>query len=206
MPNNMTTRLKGLSVLAVISLSACATVDVSRIGAAPEPVAEVTEAQSGNVITRTVKRLYQVFTDRGWYEDTSREKVQSAANILLNGLQNSENEFMPFADTPVSSAALIDDIKTARYHVVQTTKAAEVYLDVASPDAGLDEDLKQLQKALRASEEVQANFSKSDVLNAQAKLELDGLMGEVDKLRVVTNNFGDAVRGRRLAAKAASAS
>ena len=53
---------------------------------------------------------------------------------------------------------------------------------------------------------MQANFSKSDVLNAQAQLELDGLMGEVDKLRVVTNNFGDVVRGRRLAAKAASAS
>lgn len=206
MPSKMTTRLTGLSVLAIVSLSACATVDVTSIGAAPEPVADVTETQRGNIITRTVKRLYQVFTDRGWYADTSRERVQSAANILLNGLQNSEDEFMPFADAPVTSAALIDDIKTARYHVVQTTKAAEVYLDVASSDASLDDDLKQLQKALRACEQVQANFSQSEVLNAQAQSELDGLMAEVDRLRTVTNDFGDVVRGRHIAAKAASAS
>lgn len=207
MPTHNLSRLTGLSVLAIFSLSACATVDVSSIGASPAETIAAKSVDNGNVITRTVKRLYQVFTDKGWYEDTSRKRVQSAANILLNGLQTSdEGVVMPVSGAADSSVDLIDDIKTARYHIVQTTKAAEVYLDIASSDANLTDELKQLQKALRVSEQVQLSFSESDVLNSAAVTELGGLKAEVETLRSVTDNFGDVVRERRIAAKSAEAS
>lgn len=207
MPTHNLSRLTGLSVLAIFSLSACATVDVSSIGASPAETIAAKSVDNGNVITRTVKRLYQVFTDKGWYEDTSRKRVQSAANILLNGLQTSdEGVVMPVSGAADSSVDLIDDIKTARYHIVQTTKAAEVYLDIASSDANLTDELKQLQKALRVSEQVQLSFSESDVLNSAAVTELGGLKAEVETLRSVTDNFGDVVRARRIAAKSAEAS
>ena len=207
MPNCITTSFKGLSVLTIFSLSACATVDVSAIGAVEETLVVEASVERGNVITRTVKRLYQVFTDKGWYEDTSRKRVQSAANILLNGLQTSDDGvIMPVEGEAVNTADLIDDIKTVRYHVAQTTKAAEVYLDVASSDASLNEELKQLQKALRVSEQVHANFMQNSSLNTEASAQLQILQQDVQDLRLVTDDFGDVVRARHIAAKSASAS
>lgn len=97
---------------------------------------------------------------------------------------------------------LIDDIKTARYHIVQTTKAAEVYLDIASADANLTPELKQLQQALRLSEEAQSSFVENKTNTSAVNIELTGLKVDVDNLRRVTDNFGDVVRTRKLVALA----
>ena len=203
MPTYLRSRFMIVPAIICVSLSACATVDVTAIGS-PETDTIVSEAvePQGNVITRTVTRLYQVFVDKGWHEEKSRERVQSAANILLNGIQTSETNEAVFTNASVSSDVLIDDIKTARYHIVQTTKAAEVYLDIASADADLTPELKQLQQALRLSEEAQSNFVENKTNASAVNVELTGLMVDVDNLRRVTDNFGDVVRTRKLVALA----
>jgi len=201
MPNYLPPRLTALSLVATLSLSACATVDVSGYGASTETVAAIPAAEKGNVITRSVMRLYDVFVDRGWYEDTSRKRVQSAANILLNGLQTPDvKDGTVQLASAASTDVLLDDIQTARYHIVQTTKAADVYLEIASGDASLTDELKQLQKALRVSEKVTDGFASNDLAgNAAVKSDLSALQGEVDALRRVTDAFGDVVRARRIA-------
>ena len=207
MPMKTTQFAKACTVAAILSLSACATVDVTSIGATNTDVETVETVEKGNVITRTVMRLYQVFVAKGWYEDTSRERVQSATNILLNGLSDVEADAeSTVAVTYESEDVLLDEIKTARYHLVQTRKAAEVYLDVASSDAELASELKQLEKAIHVCEQAHENFSKHETVSTSVETELNDFSAEVEKLRTVTNGFGDIVRARRLAVKSASAS
>ncbi len=208
MPNYAPLGRTILSLAAVFSLSACATVDVTGYGTSPAIVKPADKAVSGNIITRSVKRLYDVFIDRGFYEDSSRKRVQSAANILLNGLQTSDSGVQTISETaPVTTAALLDDVQTARYHIEQTTKAAEVYLEVASGDAKLVDELKQLQKALRVSEKAVDGFTVSDLAeNHEVKTELTELRREINKLRNVTDDFGDVVRARRIASASTASS
>ena len=192
---------------AVLSLSACATVDVTAIGGANANVETAEVVETGNVITRTVKRLYQVFTARGWYEDTSRQRVQSATNVLLNGLKDIDVDAESNVEvTYASEDVLLDEVKTARYHLRQTIKAAEVYLDIASSDAELTDELKQLQKAVHVTEQAHENFSNQESASKLVASELNGFALEVETLRTITNDFGDIVRARRLAIKSASAS
>ena len=206
MPKKTMTRLTALACLAIFSLSACATVDVTAIGS---PDAEVTQLetteQQGNVITRAVMRLQSVFIDKGWHEDRSRENVQSAANILLNGLKETTSSSLKLINASSNTNMLLDDIKTASYHISQTTKAAEVYMDVASSDANLKPELKQLEKALRLSEEAHGKFQDQFVV-VNLTSEMEQLSNEIELLRVITDDFGDVVRTRSIAVNNASAS
>jgi hypothetical protein len=208
MPNFTPPRLLALSACAIISLSACATVNVSDYGTSPDSVSVVQTAQQGNIITRSVMRLYNVFVNRGLYEDTSRKRVQSTANILLNGLQTPDLDNGAASVIEASTTtALLDDVQTARYHIEQTTKAAEVYLEIASGEASLLDELKQLQKALRVSEKVTDGFVQNKLAeNYGIKSEILGLQGDVNKLRGVTDEFGDFVRARRIAIASQTAS
>jgi len=208
MPNFTPPRVSALSLVAIISLSACATVDVSGYAASAANVSAEQPAETGNIIIRTVKRLYNVFVDRGLYEDNSRKRVQSAANILLNGIQAPSGDEQRSASADVIEFAdFSGDVQTVRYHVTQTTKAAEVYLDIASSDADLSEELKQLQKALRVSEKAADRLAKYDRQNDQeAAAQISALQTEVDKLRDVTDAFGDVVRARRIALRSKAAS
>jgi len=206
MPKKTMTRLTALACFATFSLSACATVDVTAIGSPDSEVAQLeTVEQKGNVITRAVMRLQSVFIDKGWHEDRSRENVQSAANILLNGLKETTSSSPKLINASSNTNMLLDDIKTASYHISQTTKAAEVYMDVASSDADLKPELKQLEKALRLSEEAHGKFQNQVVaVNLVSEMEL--LSNEIELLRVITDDFGDVVRTRSIAVNNASAS
>lgn len=207
MPIKITRFAKTCTLAMILSLSACATVDVTSMGTA-EPVAvNVETTETGNVITRTVKRLHQAFVNKGWSEDDSREQVQSAANILLNGLEDIDpTEVAPREVTYTNTDDFLNDIKTARYHLAQTTKAAEVYLDVASSDSDLSGELKQLQKALHVSEMAHENFLKQESYSTAIEHEIMSYASDIEKLRTATNDFGGIVRARRLAVMAASAS
>jgi len=206
MPKKIMTRLTALACFTTFSLSACATVDVTAIGSPDSEVAQLeTVEQKGNVITRAVMRLQSVFIDKGWHEDRSRENVQSAANILLNGLKETTSSSPKPINASSNANMLLDDIKTASYHISQTTKAAEVYMDVASSDADLKPELKQLEKALRLSEEAHGKFQNQVVaVNLVSEMEL--LSNEIELLRVITDDFGDVVRTRSIIVNNASAS
>ncbi|MEP6342269.1 MAG: hypothetical protein ABJ275_03065 [Maricaulaceae bacterium] len=207
MPMKITQFARTCSVAMILSLSACATVDVTSMGSAEQETVNVETVDTGNIITRTVKRLHQAFVNKGWSEDVSQEKTQSAANVLLNGLEDIDpTDVAPRELTYTNADDLLSDIKTARYHLSQTTKAAEVYLDVASSDSDLSGELKQLQKALHDSETAHENFIKQKKYSTAIEHEIMYYASEVEKLRAVTNDFGDIVRARRLAVMAASAS
>ena len=198
---------KACLMACVLSLSACATVNVTSIGDTTPNVAEADVVESGNVITRTAKRLYQVFVAKGWYEDTSRKRVNTATNVLLNGLKDVEVDAETGSEVTYTSIDhFLDEIKTARYHLTQTTKAAEVYLDIASSDSDLTGELEQLQKALHVSEKAHDHFSNQQINTTVAEVEVNNLGSDIETLRQVTNNFGDVVRARQIAAKSASAS
>ena len=199
MPTRTTSALKAVAAIAFFSLSACATVDVTAIGAADAEAEQLQVAeQDGNVITRAVMRLQDVFVDKGWHEDQSRKQVQSAASILLNGLQKTVSGTPRLINASTGNQMLIDDIKTARYHISQTTKAAEVYMNVASSDADFKLELNQLQKALQLSEAVQVHF-KDEAFGTNVDAHLELLASDVKSLRVITDEFGEAVRSRSIA-------
>ena len=204
MPKKNTARFQAIAAIAFFSLSACATVDVTAIGATDNAAQVETVEQKGNVITRAVMRLQDVFINKGWHEDRSRKQVQSAASILLNGLKETSADTPRLINASSNTAMLRDDIKTASYHISQTTKAAEVYMDVASSDADLKPELKQLQKALRLSEEAQVKFQ-GEAVAVNLVADIEKLSNEIESLRVITDDFGNVVRARHLALANASA-
>lgn len=207
MPMKIIHFTKSCLMTAILSLSACATVNVSAIGDTTSNVEAEDVVDSGNVITRTAKRLYQVFVDKGWYEETSRKRINTATNVLLNGLKDVEVDVETGSEvTYISTDHFLDEVKTARYHLTQTTKAAEVYLDIASSDADLNGELKQLQKALHVSEKAHEHFSNQKVESTVAVAEINSFAEDIETLRHVTNDFGDIVRARQIAVKSASAS
>lgn len=206
MPIDNKARLTVAVMATVLMLSGCATVDVTDIGAKnTDIVQDQSLNQDGNVITRAVMRLYDVFVDQGWHEDRSRERVQTAASILLNGLEETNKSEPSLINASFNQESLMNDIKTAHYHISQTTKAAEIYMDVASSDVDLRPELKQLEQALTLSEEAQTIFQ-SRVTTDTAQVNMEQLSRAIDTLRVITDEFGDVVRTRAIAQKSTSAS
>ena len=76
----------GLTCLLTASLlSGCATVNMSEI-AVPQTAKAEAPAEK-NIVLRAATKLYNALTNRGFVAKDSGERVQSAANILLEGLK-----------------------------------------------------------------------------------------------------------------------
>ena len=76
----------GLTCLLTASLlSGCATVNMSEI-AVPQTAKSEAPAEQ-NIVLRAATKLYNALTNRGFVAKDSGERVQSAANILLEGLK-----------------------------------------------------------------------------------------------------------------------
>lgn len=185
---------------AAVLCSGCATVDLNSM-AGTERTEAVASAPETNVIERAVARLKAVFASRGFGEKSSQKKMQAATNILLNGLSASQSSDPDYMDVPRLVAEVREDMLIATQHVDQTTRAAEIYLEVVPDDRELDAELDNLQTALLSSERAARSFaaaldayltgssdSNSDLLNFNAS---------VDALRSVTDAFGDRVRHKR---------
>lgn len=206
------TRLKtlcpALAALCVASLvSGCATVDLASMGGAT--TVDTVEAQpETNVVQRSVETLRAAFVSRGLGEKSSKRKMQAAADLLLNGLSAktaSVDASEAYIDRPV--ATILDDLNIARGHVEQTTRAAEIYLALAKADRTLDEELASLQSALLVSERAGRLFDQA--LSDSHATDLAVYKTSLDRLRTVTDGFGDRVRMQRsdkLAISAAAAS
>ena len=186
-----------------LSCSACATVDFQSMTGASETEV-VQEKREINVVEGAVERLKSVFSARGFGAKTSKKKMHAAADMLLNGisseaLSKSEEQYSA-VERPIS--VVLADADIAKRHIDQTTRAAEIYLELVDVDEPVDEELESLQTALLASEKAALSFR--DSLPADSINELEPLNDSVDGLRHITDQFGDRVRLFHLQSKAAS--
>jgi len=129
------------------------------------------------------------------------------ADILLRGLDNvsGDGPLNAYAAKADSLSRVQADMLTAQDYIDQTSKAGEVYLAMANIDANLGEELVSLQKALlvaRQSEDMfKTTLAKFGPAN-QERITVYAL--KVDRLRDVTDKFGDRVRRGGAFASAAS--
>lgn len=187
-----------IALLTACSLvvTGCATVDLASMTASSDTTA-VAKVEKANVVKRAASKLYSAFTSQGWVTNMSRKRVQSAASILLRGLDSDSEDGLlnAYADNAGSLTDIHSDIYLAQQHVDQTTKAAEVYLDIAPDAANLREELASLQKALIASRQAELVFESAiETKNAGGSDVLVQYRKTVDRLRDVTDAYGDRVR------------
>ncbi len=197
---HMKAKIALLTIVAVLA-TGCATVDLGSVGTSVSaaPTASKTKV---NVVQRAASKLYAAFTTKGWVTKVSRKRVQSTASVLLRGL-DSETPNGPLNAYAAKAGSLSDiraDIYSAQQHVDQTTKAAEVYLAMAFDNTNLREELASLQKALIASRQAELVFKSAFEAKGMGtkSMDTDGALvaysKTVDRLRDVTDIFGDRVR------------
>ena len=186
-----------LILTAALSLSACATVDLTEV-ATPNNTSAAKVAHV-NVVQRAASKLYAAFTNRGFVANDSRQKMRSAALVLLKGLEDKGSASVKsagYAETVTDSTVVLSDIRMASKHVEQTTKAAEVYLAMAPSEKSLRKELISLEKALISSREASQVFEDALIKTSGVTTGLDfvSYKQSVNELRDVTNAFGDRVR------------
>lgn len=191
------------AAFAVSTLSGCATVDLNEM-AASSASAKTQTTKRANVVERAASKLYAAFTNRGFVAKTSRKRMRSATRILLEGLEDASVTPVAgetsYAERALPASVVETDILFAASHVEQTTRAAEVYLEMSPSTDSLRKELSSLETALMASREASRAFKSAGGTTAQIT-ELDA---RIDDLGRVTDEFG--LRVRRKAGEELSAS
>lgn len=172
-----------------VAASACTTVDMSAMGSGAS--LGTSTADSGpNVIEKATAQLFAAFSSKGWSTHSSRKRMQSAASILLNGLEDKSLSAQPSRYMAPDAMTLDNDIRMAAGHIDQTVKAAEIFLATAAADEDVRDELVDLEQALLASRQAQKVFAEVDGEASQ----LIDLSLTVERLRDVTDEFGRRVR------------
>lgn len=196
----MKAKLALLSIVCVAA-SGCATVDLANVGGTSTVVESSAQPNKDNVVKRAANKLYSAFATNGWVANKNRKRVQSAASILLRGLDtnSADSPLSAYNAASVSQAQIHKDIDRAKSFVTQTTKAAEVYLAMAPDDTNLREELASLQQALIASREAELVFTSAlPAAGPNKETILMDYTRAVDQLRDITDAFGDRVRAGRI--------
>jgi len=193
------TQLKPISAALImcVALTGCATVDLNQV---TRPVkSQIASEAELNIVQRAAAALSMVFRDRGFVAKTSRKRLQSAASVLLNGLEDKQiveanAQELGYSATFKSDDVIIADIGYARSHVERTVAAAEIYLEIAPANRDLRKELISLEKALLASTEARDVFQAS--LQGKTLPEFVIYEQSVSNLRAITDEFGARVRIR----------
>lgn len=188
----MTVRIATLALTAAcLALPACTTVNMAEMAG---PTAQASDAPAEvNIVKRAVEKLKTAFTQRGFGPKDSRRKMHAAADVLLNGInREAAASEGGYAATPKTQAVVAADILVATRHVEQTTRAAEVYLEMVPGDRGVAEELADLEAALMVSEKAVRGFGTA--LGDTDAAQLLDLRRAVDGLRRITDDFGFRVR------------
>jgi hypothetical protein len=197
--------IKTSAIAGCLAFSACATVDMTDMSGSQSET--VTKAVDVNVVQRAASRLYSVFINRGFVEKTSRNKMRSAARMLLKGLENTPlSREVNYASTVESLDVIKSDIVFAQSYVDQTRQAAEIYLAMAPGETSLKKELSSLQQALAAANEAKNSFS--EALEAKqadtTQVEFVTYVESVTALSEVTDAFGVRVRAMSMGAETPS--
>ena len=196
----MKSRLRMLALTtAAILATGCATVDMSQMSIPSAAKAEAPAER--NIVLRAASKLYAAFRSKGFVAKTSRKKMQSAASVLLNGLEERDlTSDVNYASRNLPRVVVIEDISYATQYVRQTADAAEIYFDMSEGKKKLREELTELEQALLSSREAAASFEEA-VGSENAALRT--LNVQVERLKTVTDNFGKRVRDQAAAEMAA---
>ena len=154
-----------------------------------------------NIVLRAANKLYAAFHSKGFVAKTSRKKLQSAASILLNGLE--ERELTTEANYEAQNLprdVVVNDVTFATEQIRRTANAAEIYFELSEGDRKLREELAGLEQALLSSREAAASFE--SVIGSH-NIELRVMNSEIDRLKNVTDKFGKRVREQAAADLAA---
>jgi len=185
-----------IALTSCVLMSGCATVNLDEMAAKNK--APSSNALDVNVVQRAANKLYAAFTSKGLVAKDSRKRMQSAARILLEGLeaQDITAQGVDYVSNVSDPFIIISDIKTASRHVEQTTKAAEVYLAMAPIEKSLRKELSSLEEALLASRAAETIFEEAlqTVGRDLTASEFKSYSVVVDELKDITNAFGDRVR------------
>lgn len=191
-------RMLALTSVAFMA-TGCATVDMTEMASPMAAKAEVPAER--NIVLRAASTLYAAFRSKGFVDKTSRKKMQSAASILLNGLEERElTSDVNYAAQNLPRAVVIADIAYATQYISRTADAAEIYFDMSEGTKKLREELTGLEQALLSSREAAASF---EAVVGSDSAELRNLNIEVERLKLVTDNFGKRVREQAAAEMAA---
>ena len=195
-----------LALTAALSMTACATVDLNDV--ATQNKSSASKAIDVNVVQRAAAKLYAAFSSRGFVAKDSRKRMQSAARVLLKGLEDKDVTAVSsggYVSMASDSLVVLSDIRIASTHVEQTTKAAEVYLAMAPAEKSLRKELSSLEKALIASREASQVFEDALIKTSGEATAMDyaAFKISVNELRDVTNAFGDRVREAQMTKVAA---
>lgn len=191
----MRLRILSLTIAAALA-TGCTTVNVAEI-ATPAAAAKVEVPAEKNIVLRAASKLYAAFRSKGFVAKTSREKLQSAASILLNGLEERAlTSDTDYAAQNYSKSVVMEDIIFATQHVSRTANAAEIYFELSESGKKLREELGSLESALLSSREASLSFE--SVVGTESA-EFQTLKSEVDRLKRVTDQFGRRVRDRTAA-------
>ena len=195
MSYKLKSKMQAIAVTIIIGsgLTGCATVNLNDV-AVPSQQKAATEVEL-NVVQRAASALSMVFRDRGFVANTSSKRLQSAASVLLNGLEEKQiiqTADATYVDLQNSEDVVVADIGFARSYVDRTVAAAEIYLEIAPAKRDLRAELTSLEKALLAATEARDVFEGS--LLDQSLPELAAFEESVWKLRDITDEFGVRVR------------
>jgi|GEM_PF-1403768 len=196
----MKSRLRMLALTtAAILATGCATVDMTEMAIPSAAKAEAPAER--NIVLRAASKLYAAFRSKGFVAKTSRKKMQSAASVLLNGLEERDlTSDANYASRNLPRAVVIEDISYATQYVRQTADAAEIYFDMSEGKKKLREELTELEQALLSSREAAASFE--EVVDSE-NAALRTLNVQIERLKTVTDNFGKRVRDQAAAEMAA---
>ncbi len=174
-------------------LSACATVDLTPI--ISEQELRATAAAPHNIVERTSLALSEKFEQEGWNDGDAAQKTQGFADILLHG----KNRVGGPKSARVEAGAVQQfsaDIIIATDHVVQASKAAEIFLTIADAHADLTPELLVLEAALLAGRSGQNYFSqiKNHTQITVHEQHWARYKSAIQRLQIITNDYGMRVR------------
>jgi len=123
-------RLRMLFLTTMLSASlvtGCATVNLSEMATPAAAKAETVPEK--NIVLRAASKLYNMLTNKGFGAKDSGQRVQSAASVLLNGLEERDLTVadIDYAEQDLAITVVESDIRYATQHISQTNKAAEVF-------------------------------------------------------------------------------
>lgn len=196
-------KTSGNTILTILSgfclcmMSACTTVDLSQVSF--EKTQQPSSVHAQNVVERASKTMVALFESRGWCKTSPKEKTQTAASVLLNGMDMDAQT--PSLTMSVSATQLSKDLGVANDHVKQTTKAAEVFLATAEEIAELGQELSLLEAALLSAREAEHGFEDAMILSTKSlserhQSEFEDLQFSIKQLKTVTDAYGERMRAQ----------
>lgn len=187
-----------LTVISIVALPACATVDFSSMTEKQVPSARPTIQKT--VVERSVNRLHKAFLNQSLCVRTNENRMERAAQIILKGMDNVNNSesvsTAAYIQSLEGTSALKSDIRFATLQINKTITAADVFLDTAPAELSLRKDLQHLERALIVSREVETRLQEASLKLGLALNDTDwtALDASISSLSDVTDQYGSRVR------------